>query len=771
MFARRLLARLGPTLPVADQALISAGNFLSGVIVAREMGPADFGVWVVAVLLVWLCIPIQNGLMLQPMIVNSAGLDGEPYRRYLRAYLPLQVGFIAISSTLVLVVALLWPPVRSLALPLVVAAAALQAQDCCRRILYARRRMGAAMVTNVINSDLQAALLLVVAVTTDLSLWTAVWIVAGTSIAAMLVAVWTIRDLVARQGDDVRTVAREGFAMGKWSAASEGIHVASGHIYAGFVAEVAGIGAAAGLGAVLQLVGPLNLFLRPMQNYFLPRAAAAWARGGEGALRRALWDVVRLSGPPYLLYVGALIVAPSTVLALVYGPEYSQYGDALLFAALAALLRFPAHLLDVEVSARRQPRYLPWARAGSAVTLYTVGFYLVSTLGLTGAGITLALAVAVQLGIIGVFVLRLRRAATAAGADHAEAAACQAKTIPPLLPPGESIDLPTRDGRHVFVPAASLATRYQGSALYPAFRPTARAYRAALRAWTTVGWARLTHAVVRSPGEDWQLGDLLAADVPGLATAAIRTGTAPAPKVSIQLMDQHGRVLAFAKYATMPRARALLANEARMLQVLPEGTAPRLIRYTPFVDGDLLVQSTIPGRSYPATPVLDEAQLALLARLTHDGPRYRAADHPFVVALGQSAHVQRDALEQAIDRLGTSEWPTVWMHGDFAFFNVNSWRATCLPFDWECGTEEGFPYVDAAHWSTLVYRTILRRPAAESKAMVAGLLGTYLPTHLRSHAAAIATLCGLRIRAVWAPREDRDDAANRWIEEFIAAPA
>src|SRR5437867_4035477 len=107
--AARMLTRAGSArdlLPVADQALISAGNFGSGVIAARALGHEAFGVWVLANLFIWLMLPIQAGLIHQPLVLNGTPLDDRSFGRFLRATAVWLAAFSALSALLVTGIAL-----------------------------------------------------------------------------------------------------------------------------------------------------------------------------------------------------------------------------------------------------------------------------------------------------------------------------------------------------------------------------------------------------------------------------------------------------------------------------------------------------------------------------------------------------------------------------------------------------------------------------------------------------------------------------------------
>jgi hypothetical protein len=592
-----------------------------------------------------------------------------------------------------------------------------------------------------------------------LTLSGALWIVAATSIAALAVGAWTLRRLVAGEGEPLGAVARQNLEIGKWTCAWEGTYVASTHVYPALVANLAGLEAAAGMGAILQLLGAVNLLTRPMHNYFLPRAARAYAQEGTSGLGRVLVQMTRLTAPPFILFLLVLVAAPALSLELMFGARFTQYAQVLQIFGLAWLLRFPQHLLDVTFQAVRRPRYSLYGQLCVAAIVYTAGVWLISSLGLGGAALATLLASAAQAVFLVGAALRWRR--------HERSGDISAH-VAPLLPPGQYLVLKTKDGRRCYVPTRGRAVRLTASALFPAFRSSARAYRMLLRGWVAAGGALLTHSIAHQVCERWPLRDLLCAQLPELATVAALIGGGPEPKVTVQLMDRQGRVLAHAKYATTPQARAMLANEARLLSALPSGIAPRLISFLPFQDGDLLVQSTVPGKPYPPRRRLDTAQLRILNRLVQPGTSYRAADHPFIRRLADRADHLAPLVGGIVHRLGSREWPVVWLHGDFTFFNMHRSTDQCLPFDWEGGSSEGFPYLDAAHWTMLVLRTIDRRPPAEARPIVVAEIGALLPGEPESVGDAIADLCALYTLVTWYQGRVVDDYSS-WVADFLGA--
>ena len=320
-----------------------------------------------------------------------------------------------------------------------------------------------------------------------------------------------------------------------------------------------------------------------------------------------------------------------------------------------------------------------------------------------------------------------------------------------------------------FVPMGNWRVRRGGSGIYPAFRGGARAYRAALRAWIVVGGIRFTHRIVASRGGEWSLGKLLLPEMPALSTAAVSIGIpGPAQKITVQLMDGLGNTLGFAKYADTPYSRMLVANEARMVRNLPESVGPRLLKFVPFLDGDLMVQTALPGRPLPPKPQLDATQIEFFERLVRDEGVHKVSTHPFVESLYEEAGDRREMFGPILENFGDSEWPVAWMHGDMAPWNLHLWHGRCTAFDWEHGREIGFPYLDAAATLIQVASIIQRISPQEAKRSVSEGLRDCLPSRYEKFAPAVAALSALNMLVSWYPPRE-PDAYEEWLKASIIA--
>jgi O-antigen/teichoic acid export membrane protein len=397
-------------LSIVDQALISAGNFATGVILARTLEPAAFGIYVVASLAFWFTLTVQNGLLLTPLSINGAALDEHAFCRFFRANLPLQAGLAILFSAAVGLTALVWEPVRAVALPLTVVALFWQTQEFCRRVLYTRGLLGSAAVNNAVNYDLQIPLLGVLALLGRLTLPTALWIMALTSLMATLFGAWQLRRFAVHERDDVWAVARSALHIAKWTTPSSVFLAAATQWYPAFVSALLGLASAGALGVINQLLNPLNLLTRPIQNYYLPAAVRTLTLTGTVGLNRVLQKAALMMAPAYLLYTLVVVAVPSLLLQTIYGSAYVGYAGVLRTFALVLPTYIPVCLLWLELNARRQQKYILVGEMWLAIEACVGGWLLIERFGIVGVAYAIGIGLVGQLLLYGGLVLRARLA-------------------------------------------------------------------------------------------------------------------------------------------------------------------------------------------------------------------------------------------------------------------------------------------------------------------------------------------------------------------------
>lgn len=209
-------------------------------------------------------------------------------------------------------------------------------------------------------------------------------------------------------------------------------------------------------------------------------------------------------------------------------------------------------------------------------------------------------------------------------------------------------------------------------------------------------------------------------------SCAISCGTpGPDEKLTVQLMSRAGDVVAFAKIGETGRARALLMQEARMLEFLA-GTSiaaqvPQLIAQFEHEGCFVLMLTAVTGVT--ADNRFTGKHWRFLSRLVLDQPINICTYLFDVKRLPQRLTVLHggivDTLSRAVTWLEAARaciCRAAVVHGDFAPWNIRVDRASVPPeifvFDWELGYEVGLPGWDVFHFIVQTDVLVRRRSAA-----------------------------------------------------------
>ncbi len=317
-----------------------------------------------------------------------------------------------------------------------------------------------------------------------------------------------------------------------------------------------------------------------------------------------------------------------------------------------------------------------------------------------------------------------------------------------------------RDARW-FIPLDSPAAAARGWDLYTPMHYRARISKAVARLATRA-------SVLQHIGDRIVLAQRQAAPLEALFgetlgersfSVSIASGTpGPRRKVTLQLANSDGAVLAYAKYATGPEVTALLRKEAEFLDyVLRLGLSsvqtPHLLYHGSYGDDYLMLSTPVSRDLRPSGVSLTARHFAILREMAQECGESRVGDRlrllgQRVAALSASlppVWQQRfgRAMVVTLNTHGLHALPTTLSHGDFAPWNLRLHRHTnqVALFDWEQGQIDQLPLWDAFHFDTQVNLLVRRSdPATSVQLTLSEMLGSSLTRNLSLSAAQTAAL-------------------------------
>lgn len=377
----------------ADQVVVSGCNFLTGIVLARFLGPDSFGVFVLLYSALLYVNTFQSALIISPMVSTAPGLEKTQRRRYLRSMFTLQIGLslLLAAATAVVVLALArWgnmPTLENNFFPLGATIFAFQLQEWLRQYYFVEEKGRMVFVNDVVSYGGQIVTIIVLSMIDKLSVPNSLWAIAGTSTLAFALG-WAEERFIPVLADALQSM-RSRWRMGRdyflamqfqW-VGSQGVLLIGGAFL--------GAQAVGGIRAAQNIIGPVNIFYQAMDNVVPVRAAKHFAEGGESQLVKYLNRISRIGTAALLPFFVVIALSSTTLMRIVYGENYAPYSSLIIWQATGFLLSFYIRQITYFHRAMDQTRLIVWSSLLLSAT--AIGASLVTVREFAETGIMFAL--------------------------------------------------------------------------------------------------------------------------------------------------------------------------------------------------------------------------------------------------------------------------------------------------------------------------------------------------------------------------------------------
>jgi O-antigen/teichoic acid export membrane protein len=330
------LAKRRATWVLADQAIVSAGNFIAGnrlVVYLSQTELGDYGVLYQTMLYF---NSLQAAIIVYPLTIKGATGSGAQLGRLATgsilltlAMLPLLGGATAAS------VFSMARPSLSLALLAVATVLLWQLQETTRRALMADLRFASCVVGDAIRNLGQAGVIIALGMTGRLNLHTALLAFAGTAALAIIVQGLQL-GLKRVQFAEVGAMARDFWRMGRWMLlGAAGAAITSlGYWYV--MKWSKGAEECARFQAILELFKLANPIVISMCGLITPAVARACSELGTRAATRVAIRYTALGAGLLSLIFIVFVTVPTLLLKLLYKETSPYIGEAQLLRLFVA---------------------------------------------------------------------------------------------------------------------------------------------------------------------------------------------------------------------------------------------------------------------------------------------------------------------------------------------------------------------------------------------------------------------------------------------------
>lgn len=332
---------------LADQAVVSGSNFVTGILLARFLGPESFGMFVLLQSIVLYFNSFQSALIFQPMMSAAPQMAEVQRANYLHGVFALQLMLCSVLSLLVgIFTTMIYAfdfhihlGIDSNIIAAVIAALlAFQLQDWQRRYYFVQEKPSSAFLIDTISYGGQVTLLGICYLNNALDVATAFWIIAGSSFAAF--AVGFARDSLLPVFLHAQTVLKEGWRTGRdylvaWQLqwlGSQGVLM--------FSAGAIGAEPVGGIRAAQNIVGPINIIFLAMDNVVPVVAAKRFSQKGVTGLLAYLGRITAFGSALLIPVLLVLVLFASPIIEFLYGGSYVAYATLVMWQVANIFLQF-----------------------------------------------------------------------------------------------------------------------------------------------------------------------------------------------------------------------------------------------------------------------------------------------------------------------------------------------------------------------------------------------------------------------------------------------
>lgn len=377
----------GTSWGMIDHATLSGCNFVTMILLAKALGPTNFGTLTVALAGLMLCSSIQSAAIAQPHNVIGAALSGQSYRNLTISVALSQVLFsvgIAVVAFLATIIAFSsewsYAPILLMMIPYLVT---FQWHEFVRRVMYTEDRQRDAALNNALKYACQAALTAwfwsndyLNSVPAVLTIFTV------SSGVAAVVGSWILRS--SFHGSVQRHLIADTWNFGKFLGLAAIAGWLSTQVFAVVAALMIGTTAAGTIRAGEMLMRPLGLILSFLDVVLPVRFSKILSARGEAGLNEEVKKTLLLLTAPVVAFCAVIALFGPKVMDLVFGQGYASLAWMPSLFALYYLLVAITRVVSSGIKANRGGRLIMRQAILSAVIALSSAWLFVLWLGTYG---------------------------------------------------------------------------------------------------------------------------------------------------------------------------------------------------------------------------------------------------------------------------------------------------------------------------------------------------------------------------------------------------
>lgn len=391
---------------IANQILVSAVNFITGILIARLLGLDIFGQFTLLWLATLFLSNIQEALLLSPMVSIVPKLTTEEAKRYLNGTIYLSITY----SAIVILLLILFFQFMTIEVPLpfsfFFATLFFLIQNMYSRYFYAIQSSKLAFFNDAINYLGQIIILPSLMYFYGNLTLNGIFISLGFSsfCATIFSFVVTKTKLYKKHGlRNMFNTWKRNWNISKWMLSSVLANWLSSNLFilaAGFYLGTIAVGA---LKSAQNILGISHILFKVIENIVPTKASELLSKKNTKAMLNYLKKITQLSSLSFTCLVIIILLFRDELMTLIYGAEFTQYSWLLIgFSCIYffMLLAFPLRILLRTIE---NTKYIFYAFLASALfTLMTIQQFVL-TMGMTGVILGMLTGSIITVVVLGIY--------------------------------------------------------------------------------------------------------------------------------------------------------------------------------------------------------------------------------------------------------------------------------------------------------------------------------------------------------------------------------
>ena len=366
-----------------DQALVSGGNFLTTLVLARTLAPSSYGIFSLILLFLYAINTCHNSLVIYPLTMRVAKGTAEDLPGNTASSL-LQTILLALPLAVACLLFSVVTKQGHIAFALIIAMLAWQMQETTRRALLASQNAQKALLPDSLCFLGQGLILLALR---PQSLTAILSVIILTSAIALLWQMVTLRVRPAHIAPNGKLLENIRYS---WSLGS---HILGGNLFnmvalqlpSWTLAWFGGPVSVAGYQSLLNLAGIANPIIFSVNTSLIPTVARSAADGYAAARRTALRLGLQYGALMLPLFL-ALALLPRWVMRLIYGAStpYLHLATLLPIVVAAYAIQYIATVIGAYEGGMSRPQTYLYVQSLSTIALAALCFPLTRSYGIRG---------------------------------------------------------------------------------------------------------------------------------------------------------------------------------------------------------------------------------------------------------------------------------------------------------------------------------------------------------------------------------------------------